>query len=93
MNKRFVAGLFCGILLVATLAFVNVLANPSTNAVSNQDQVLPLHVSEKVGGGRDEIGVLERYVPGELIVKFRKGASLEEVNGLRVAGQNFTSSL
>ena len=85
MRRRLLAVLLCGLLLVAVLALMNVLAHPSMDVVSSLDYILPMYVLQDVGKNRDEIAKTgPRYVPDELTIKFRKGATEKEVNDLRI---------
>ena len=85
MRRRLLAVLLCGLLLVAVLALMSMLAHYSTGVVSSSDYILPMYVLQDVGKNRDEIAKTgPRYVPDELIIKFRKEASAKEVNDLRI---------
>ena len=49
MRRLFLAVLLCGLLLVAVLALMSMLANPSTGVVSSSDYILPMYVLQDVG--------------------------------------------
>ncbi len=86
LNRRyFVVLLISGLLLVAVVPLENILSNPSTDVDSSSDYIPTMHILQDVEESRDGIGKSRlKYVPGEVIIKFRREATEDEIFGLGV---------
>lgn len=74
--------LISGVLLVAVIPLVNFLFNSAVGVVSSSHDILPMYVLDNVDGNRGVVGL--NYVPGELIIKFKRDANEREIYGLEV---------
>ena len=79
MNRRYFAVLLIsGILLVAAIPLAITLSNPSADF--DTSRYIPMYVLENADKNRDEIEEpRSKYVLDELIVRFKRGVTEEEI--------------
>ena len=71
--------LISGMLLVAVIPLKNILSNPSTDVDSSPEYIRTMYFPQDVDVNGSKIEKPRpKYVPGELIIKFKKEATEEE---------------